>query len=244
MVLQWARKAAHNGKRVGFWTLEMTQDEVFDRIVASISPDLTSGWARGRKLSDHDFAQAYSARDYLADLPLGICADGAVTVPHIRLAAMKAKAQGKPYELIVVDYLQLLSSAQGEHHDNEAVRVSRISRALKLLAKELDIPIVVLCQLNREIEHGNGRRPRLADLRDSGAIEQDADAVVFIHRAYDANKPQTHGELVIAKNRHGMLRAIPIDFDGAHMRFVQLTLETDSPYGGAPSSKPHQQPVL
>jgi replicative DNA helicase len=141
--------------------------------------DLQSGRASGR------MENVLRARDELVQMPLFICDRASITVPQIQNMILKQGSQSnRKVEFVIVDYLQLLSSPEGSRgaKQNEAVRIGEISRGLKLMAKDFGIPVVVLSQLNREVEHRTGGRPQLSDLRDSGAIEQDADMVAFIHR--------------------------------------------------------------
>jgi replicative DNA helicase len=138
--------------------------------------------------------------------------------------------------LVIIDYLQLLSSPEGSRaaKQSEAVRIGEISRGLKLLAKDHKLPVVVLSQLNREVEHRTGNRPQLSDLRDSGALEQDADIVAFIHRRSAQGQvdqePERSAELIIAKHRNGPTGSIPLYFEGEYATYREMERVAESSY--------------
>ena len=176
------------------------------------------------------------ARDELVQMPLFICDRASVTVPQIQNMIVKQGSQSnRRVEFVIIDYLQLLSSPEGSRgaKQNEAVRIGEISRGLKLMAKDFGIPVVVLSQLNREVEHRTGGRPQLSDLRDSGAIEQDADMVAFIHRkmvaSADGDADLSSAELIVAKHRNGPTAIIPLHFQGEFAMYRELVRET-GPY--------------
>jgi replicative DNA helicase len=138
--------------------------------------------------------------------------------------------------MVIVDYLQLMSSPEGSRaaKQSEAVRIGEISRGFKLMAKDHSVPVVVLSQLNREVEHRQGGRPQLSDLRDSGAIEQDADIVMFIHRkmkpALEGEEEDRSAELLVAKHRNGPTGVVPLYFEGEYARFREMERATDSDF--------------
>jgi replicative DNA helicase len=140
-------------------------------------------------------------------------------------------------DFLIVDYLQLLSSPQDSRaaKQSEAVRIGEISRGFKLLAKDHGIPVVVLSQLNREVEHRQGGRPQLSDLRDSGAIEQDADMVMFIHRkmkpVMEGEEEDRSAELLIAKHRNGPTGVVPLYFEGEFATYREMERTTDADMG-------------
>jgi replicative DNA helicase len=191
---------------------------------------------RGNTLSADEFSKLANAAGELTDAPMYI--DDA---PGLSLLALRAKARRLAYaqhiKAIFVDYLQLMTCAGSESRQQE---VSEISRGLKALARELSVPVVVLSQLNRQPEAREGHRPRMGDLRESGAIEQDADVVIMLHReAYYHNEPewaQEHpdevnvAEAIIAKNRNGPTDTVRLSFDGNTTRFHNLAPGTG---GGA-----------
>ncbi len=239
LALNWVLRAAQErdgrpGHCGAFFSLEMSHEEVFLRLLAAQSQtnmkDLQSGRATDRL--DH----VMRCRDELVQMPLYICDRASITVPQIQNMVVKQGSQSnRRVEFVIVDYLQLISSPEGSRglKQNEAVRIGEISRGLKIMAKEFGIPVVVLSQLNREVEHRTGGRPQLSDLRDSGAIEQDADMVAFIHRKMipSANEePDNSAELIVAKHRNGPTAIIQLHFQGEHAMYREMVRETAS-YG-------------
>ena len=237
LALNWILRAAQerdgrSGHCGAFFSLEMSHEEVFLRLLAAKSQtnmkDLQSGRASGRM--DH----VLKTRDELAQLPLFICDQASITVPQIKNMIVKQGSQSnRRIEFVIVDYLQLLSSPEGSRgaKQNEAVRIGEISRGLKLMAKDFGIPVVVLSQLNREVEHRTGGRPQLSDLRDSGAIEQDADMVAFIHRKMmpsATEEPDPSAELIVAKHRNGPTAIIQLHFQGEFAMYREMVRETSS----------------
>lgn len=227
MALNWAEKSAESRMKTLVASMEMGQEELVDRLVATRS-SLQSGWSKWENLTDGQIAEAMRVRDSVLQLPL-FANDQAVLSPAmIRAQLAKAKAKGSPYSMLVVDYLQLMSNDDDAlaSRQNEATRVGVLSRAMKILAKEFQIPVVVLSQMSRDQEKSSDRAPRLSDLRDSGAIEQDADMVLFIYRKMVDGFPSDHGELLLAKHRGGACASIPIAFNGAKMVFEEARHET------------------
>ncbi|GLH72601.1 replicative DNA helicase [Geothrix limicola] len=239
LALNWILRAAQDrdgrpGHCGAFFSLEMSHEEVFMRLLSAKSQtnmkDFQSGKASGRM--DH----VLKTRDELAQMPLFISDLASITVPQIRNMVVKQGSQSnRKIEFVIIDYLQLLSSPEGSRgaKQNEAVRIGEISRGLKIMAKDFGIPVVVLSQLNREVEHRTGGRPQLSDLRDSGAIEQDADMVAFIHRKMvattDGDADLSSAELIVAKHRNGPTAIIPLHFQGEYAMYRELVRET-SPY--------------
>lgn len=239
LALNWILRAAQErdgrpGHCGAFFSLEMSHEEVFMRLLAAKSQtnmkDLQSGRASGR------LEHVMKTRDELVQMPLFICDRASITVPQIQNMIVKQGSQSnRRVEFVIVDYLQLLSSPEGSRgmKQNEAVRIGEISRGLKLMAKDFGIPVVVLSQLNREVEHRAGGRPQLSDLRDSGAIEQDADMVAFIHRKMmpsATEEPDDSAELVVAKHRNGPTAIIQLHFQGEFAMYREMVRETAS-YG-------------
>jgi replicative DNA helicase len=240
LALNWILRAAmsrdgRDGHCGAFFSLEMSHEEVFLRLLSAYSQtnmkDIQAGRAAGR------MQDLLKARDELATLPLLICDQASITVPQIQNMVLKQGSQSnRRIEFVIIDYLQLLSSPEGSRgaKQNEAVRIGEISRGLKLMAKDFGIPVVVLSQLNREVEHRTGGRPQLSDLRDSGAIEQDADMVAFIHRKMVASsadaEPDPAAELIGAKHRNGPTAIIQLHFQGEHSTYREMVRETAS-YG-------------
>ncbi len=235
LALNWVLRAAQerdgrSGHCGAFFSLEMSHEEVFMRLLAAQSQtnmkDLQSGRASGR------MEHVMRSREELIQLPLYICDRASITVPQIQNMVVKQGSQSnRRVEFVIVDYLQLISSPEGSRglKQNEAVRIGEISRGLKIMAKEFGIPVVVLSQLNREVEHRTGGRPQLSDLRDSGAIEQDADMVAFIHRKMvpsATEEPDNSAELIVAKHRNGPTAIIPLHFQGEFAMYRELERHT------------------
>ena len=220
LVLTMARNAAvdHN-KPVAIFSLEMSSLQLVTRLIASES-ELSAEKLKKGQLEDYEFQQLNDKIAKLSSAPLFIDDTAGLTVFELRAKARRLKEQHK-IQLIIVDYLQLMTIG-GESKGNREQEIATISRSLKGLAKELEIPVIALSQLSRAVEtRGGDKRPQLSDLRESGAIEQDADMVMFIHRpeyyniTEDTEGNSTTGiaELIIAKHRNG-----PVDF--AKTRFI------------------------
>jgi len=219
MGLQAAIGMARHG-RAAFYSLEMPRDEIRHRIVAQIAGVQIDDLERpGRHLSEEQWARISRARGVLTDLPLAID-DRAVLRPvDIRAHARTLSRRG-PLAGLVVDYLQLMSGQRGDQRKRYE-QVGEWSRSLKLLAKELDVPVIVLSQLNREIEHRSNPEPTLADLRESGSIEQDADVVILLHPVSpDGDGPDMDDVRAgVAKNRQGRTGVFTLVRRGELARF-------------------------
>jgi replicative DNA helicase len=155
----------------------------------------------------------------LHDVPLHIVDAGNVNIVDIRAKARRMRTGRQGLELIIVDYLQLMTSPLTRRPDNRQQEVAEISRSLKLLAKELHVPVIALSQLNRNPEARADKRPQLSDLRESGAIEQDSDVVMFIHRDDADPEKKRQTELIIAKHRNGPTGNIRLDFEPSLTQF-------------------------
>ena len=159
----------------------------------------------------------------LNDAPMYIDESGALTALDLRARARRLHRQCGKLGLIVIDYLQLMSGSS--HGENRATEISEISRSLKALAKELDVPVVALSQLNRSLEQRPNKRPVMSDLRESGAIEQDADVILFIYRdeVYNPETPEKGiSEIIIGKQRNGPIGTVRLAFQGEFTRFENL----------------------
>ncbi|PPU15828.1 replicative DNA helicase [Xanthomonas arboricola pv. corylina] len=204
--LQWASHAAALGRNVAVFSLEMSRNQLVSRLWSARSGvDQTRMRERGG-LTNEDWAALSEARNYFHGLPLAIDDCGSLPVDSMRARAarMHAKVDGG-LGLVVIDYLQLMTGQA--RHDNRTEEVSYISRSLKGLAKQLKCPVIALSQLNRSVESRTDKRPVMSDLRESGAIEQDADVIAFLYRddyyRGDACAAPGISELIIAKNRQG-----------------------------------------
>jgi replicative DNA helicase len=194
---------------VAMFSLEMSRWEIGMRLLCA---EARVPWdsIRNKRVGADDWSRIVQAAEVLHDAPLSIVDAGNVTLVDIRAKARRLSARRAGLGLIIVDYLQLMS-----HHrrvDNRQQEIAEISRGLKLLAKELDIPVIAVSQLNRDPERRQDKRPQLSDLRESGALEQDADVVMFIHR--DDSDPSKKGlaDLIVAKHRNGPTDTIPLTF--------------------------------
>ena len=209
------------GKRVAFFSLEMSKEQLASRVLSSEA--MVGGTKlRTGELSEGEWTRLVEAGDILSKADLYLDDTPGITVPE-----MKAKIRRlKDVDLVMIDYLQLMNSAQ--RIDNRVQEISEITRSLKIMAKELNIPVVTLAQLARAGEKRQEHRPVLSDLRASGSIVQDADIVLFLYRdAYYSNEAKSpeevdknSAECIVAKNRHGELRNVPLHWQGEFMRFT------------------------
>ena len=208
---------------VAMFSLEMSADEVVMRLLSAESRVSLEKLRTGR-LEDPDWAKLSQAMGRLAEAPLYIDDTAGINLMDIRSKCRRLK-QKHGLSLVIIDYLQLMQSHR--RVENRVQEVSEISRGLKILAKELDLPVIALSQLSRKPEDRarDDRRPQLADLRESGSIEQDADLVAFIYRdeVYDPDSPaKGEAELIVAKHRNGPLKTIRLSFLGHHSRFANM----------------------
>ena len=213
------------------FSLEMSQMELVQRVLAG-EAKVDSGRLRTGKLHDSDWPKLSQAMGRLAEAPLFIDDTPGITLMEIRSKCRRLK-QKHGLDLIIVDYLQLMQSHR--RVENRVQEVSEISRGMKILAKELDVPVIALSQLSRKPEDRTDRRPQLADLRESGSIEQDADIVMFIYRddVYHADSDaKGEAELIVAKHRNGPLQTVRLSFIGHHSRFANMA-RGPMPGGGA-----------
>ncbi len=220
MALQFAREAARQGKRTAFFSVEMGKEQLSIRMISQEGAVDTDKTKHGR-LDANDFLRIAESSRVLSQLPIEINDDSSITVQGMQRESRRLAAVGG-LDLIVVDYLQLMyNQEKGERRDLE---LAEISRALKGLAKELNIPIIALSQLNRELEKRADKRPMLSDLRESGAIEQDADIVLMLFREEIYNKdPMLKGtaELLIRKHRNGQCGTVHLVWEDRYVRFRQ-----------------------
>ena len=197
---------------VGFFSLEMSKEELVDRLLVA-QADIDAWKLKTGKLSDDDFTKLSDAMGELAEAPLFIDDTPALSVLEMRTKARRLQVE-HGLDLLIVDYLQL---ARSRNLENRVQEVSEISQGMKNLARELKIPVIVLSQLSRAVETRGGKKPQLSDLRESGSIEQDADVVMFLWREDDDNSENIM--LDIAKHRNGPLRSVPLHFKGDRIRF-------------------------
>ena len=206
-----------------FFSLEMSKEQLIDRMLADAS-GVDSWNIRTGNLSDEDFSKISEAMGEMAEAPIFIDDTPGLSVLEMRTKARRA-AHDQPLGLIVVDYLQLMQST-GDYKGNRVQEVSEISRGLKLIARELNVPLIALSQLSRLVESRNPPIPQLSDLRESGSIEQDADLVSFIYRPgyYEPDNPdmQNITDLIIAKYRNGPVGKVQLYFHPERLRFMSL----------------------
>lgn len=208
---------------VGIFSLEMSKDEVVDRLLSAQSG--VNLWKiRTGNMNDGDWVQLGEAMGILSEAPIYIDDTAGATVMEIRTKSRRLQAEHK-VGMIVVDYLQLMSG-RNSNSDNRVQEVSEISRSLKLLARELNVPVIALSQLSRNVENRDNKVPNLADLRESGSIEQDADVVMFIYRedAYkgaESRRPNI-AEVHVKKHRNGPIGKVDLYFDAEKASFRNL----------------------
>lgn len=206
-----------------FFSLEMSKEQLVDRMLADASG--VDAWnIRTGNLSDEDFEKLSNAMGEMAEAPIYIDDTPGLTVLELRTKARRA-AHDHPLGLIIIDYLQLMSGSGRSSSDNRVQEVSEISRGLKLVARELNVPVIALSQLSRSVENRHPQIPQLADLRESGSIEQDADIVAFIYREAYYN-PETERQnvtdLILAKHRNGPTGKVELYFHPERLRFMSL----------------------
>ena len=222
LALDFARAAAvSNGMTAAFFSLEMGRNEIAMRLLSAESRILFSDLRKGN-IRDEDWEKMSEAVDRLNDVPLFIDDSPNMSLMEIRAKCRRLK-QRHNLKLVVLDYLQLLSS--GKRVESRQQEVSEFSRTLKLLAKELDVPIIALSQLNRGSESRPDKKPQVSDLRESGSIEQDADMVMLLHRpeVYDKETERAgEADIIVAKNRNGPTRDITVAFQGHYARFQDM----------------------
>lgn len=210
-------------RTVLFFSLEMSKEQLVDRMLADAS-GVDSWNIRTGNLTDDDFSKLSDAMGELAEAPIYIDDTPGLSVLEMRTKARRV-AHDQPLGLIVVDYLQLMQST-GRYDGNRVQEVSEISRGLKLIARELNVPVIALSQLSRTVESRQPPKPMLADLRESGSIEQDADIVMFIYRQgyYEPDNPDVQNitELIIGKHRNGPVGTVQLYFHPERLRFMSL----------------------
>jgi replicative DNA helicase len=213
-----------DGKRGLFWSLEMGRQELLERLISAESRAPLHS-IRLRQVTDEHWQKIQRRISDIASAPLVLDDNPDGSVAALWTALWQAQATGKPFEYVVVDYLQLMTPAR--RMERRELEVSEMSRALKLLAKEFGIPVILVCQLNRGPEARKDRRPELADLRESGSLEQNADIVVLLHRedAYERESPRAgEADFIVAKHRNGPTATVTVAFQGHYSRFVDMAV--------------------
>ena len=235
-----------DGGKVAFFSLEMSSEQLATRILAERT-SINAHKIRQGDLDKHDFETLREATEELQNLPLYIDDQGGISVSQLAARARRLqRAQG--VDLIIIDYLQLLTGTSGKADVNRVQEITQITTTLKALAKELNVPVIALSQLSRQVEQRDDKRPQLSDLRESGSIEQDADVVMFVYREsyyLERTEPQADGgdpaaadkwaswrqrmdevygtaEVILGKQRHGPIGKVVLSFDANVTRFGNL----------------------
>lgn len=237
-----------NGGIVGFFSLEMSAEQLATRIIAE-QTSIPSNQIRRGGISESDFEKIKDYSIELQNIPLYVDETGGLSVAQLAARARRLKRQ-RGLDLVVIDYLQLLQGSTRRSQENRVQEITEITTKLKALAKELNVPILALSQLSRQVESRDDKRPQLSDLRESGSIEQDADVVLFVYREeyyHQMRKPlesnrekfaewlaeadKVHGkaEVIIGKQRHGPTGTVELQFDAAVTRFSSLAREARLP---------------
>lgn len=221
--LNTAFNAAKAGKSILIFSLEMSSSQILQRLL-SIKSGIGIQKIRNGFLNDDDWKKLVNASNFLGNFHINIADIPNITVMEMRAAARRMKAAGK-LDMIIIDYLQLIKGSN-LRIENRQQEISEISRSLKGLARELDVPVIALSQLSRAVEQRADRRPMLSDLRDSGAIEQDADIVAFLYRDgyYNEKNDITKGdtEIIIGKQRNGPVGTVKLKFISELAKFAEV----------------------
>jgi len=238
---------AANGGVVGFFSLEMSSEQLATRIISE-QTEIPSSKIRRGEISEHDFEKLVACSQTMQKLPLYIDQTGGISIAQLAARARRLKRQ-RGLDVIVIDYIQLMQGSSAKASQNRVQEITEITTGLKALAKELNVPIIALSQLSRQVENRDDKRPQLSDLRESGSIEQDADVVLFVYRDeyYMQNKEPEQGtaeyeewrlkfervrgkaEVIIAKQRHGPTGTVDLAFEGQYTRFSDLADESHLP---------------
>lgn len=236
-----------NGGIIGFFSLEMSAEQLATRILAERT-GISSSMIRRGGISEADFETIREHSIELQNLPFYVDDTGGLSISQLTARARRLKRQ-KGLDLLIIDYIQLLSGS-GKRSDNRVQEITEITTGLKALAKELAVPIIALSQLSRQVENRDDKRPQLADLRESGSIEQDADVVLFVyreeyylqskeprpgtpeHEKWQLDMSLVHGkaEVIIGKQRHGPTGTVDLQFDASVTRFGDLAQDAQLPH--------------
>ena len=222
MALDLCRAASiQNNLASVFFSLEMTRSEITMRLL-SAEAKVPLNHIRTGQMTDDDWARLARKMGEVESAPMFIDDSPNMTMMEIRAKARRLK-QRHDLRLVVIDYMQLMTS--GRKVESRQIEVSEFSRQIKLLAKELEVPIIALSQLNRGPEQRSDKRPLISDLRESGSLEQDADMVILLHREdmYEKESPRAgEADLIVAKHRNGPTRDLVVAFQGHYSRFVDM----------------------
>ncbi|MHA6643267.1 replicative DNA helicase [Mesorhizobium sp. A623] len=234
---------AANGGVVGFFSLEMSSEQLATRIISE-QTEIPSSKIRRGEITEMDFEKLVACSQTMQKIPLFIDQTGGISIAQLSARARRLKRQ-RGLDVIVIDYIQLMQGSSAKASQNRVQEITEITTGLKALAKELSVPIIALSQLSRQVESRDDKRPQLSDLRESGSIEQDADVVMFVYREeyYLKNKEPKPGteeyikwememndmrgkaEVIVAKQRHGPTGSVSLAFQGEFTRFSDLAEE-------------------
>jgi replicative DNA helicase len=232
-----------DGGQVGFFSLEMSAEQLATRIL-SAQANISSADIRRGNIHESQFSRLVDVSNTLSAMPLYIDDTGGLSIAQLAARARRLKRQ-KGLDLLIIDYIQLLSGSSRRANENRVQEITEITTTLKAIAKELNVPIIAISQLSRQVESRDDKRPQLSDLRESGSIEQDADVVLFIYReeyylknkepregspehlAWQSEMEKVHGraDVIIGKQRHGPTGTVQLSFEGQYTRFGNLAPE-------------------
>ena len=238
---------AVDGGVVGFFSLEMSSEQLATRIISE-QTEIPSSKIRRGEITEADFEKLVACSNMMSRIPLFIDQTGGISIAQLAARARRLKRQ-RGLDVMVIDYVQLMTGSSRRASENRVQEITEITTGLKALAKELQVPIIALSQLSRAVESRDDKRPQLSDLRESGSIEQDADVVLFVYREeyYLKNKEPKPGteeyfkweaemneargkaEVIIAKQRHGPTGTVPLGFQAEFTRFSDLAEESHLP---------------
>lgn len=231
---------ARNGGVIGFFSLEMSSEQLATRIISE-QTEIPSSKIRRGEITETDFEKLVACSQMMQKIPLFIDQTGGISIAQLAARARRLKRQ-RGLDVIIIDYIQLMQGSSARAAQNRVQEITEITTGLKALGKELGVPIIALSQLSRQVENRDDKRPQLSDLRESGSIEQDADVVLFVYREeyYLKNKEPDHGtpehvqwedkmrevqgkaEVIIGKQRHGPTGMVSLGFQGEFTRFFDL----------------------
>lgn len=234
---------AANGGVVGFFSLEMSSEQLATRIISE-QTEISSSKIRRGEITEMDFEKLVACSQTMQKIPLFIDQTGGISIAQLSARARRLKRQ-RGLDLIVIDYIQLMQGSSAKSSQNRVQEITEITTGLKALAKELAVPIIALSQLSRQVESREDKRPQLSDLRESGSIEQDADVVMFVYREEyylknrepklgteeyvkwenEMNEMRGKAEVIVAKQRHGPTGSVTLAFHGEFTRFSDLAEE-------------------
>ncbi|TDR32272.1 replicative DNA helicase [Aquamicrobium defluvii] len=238
---------AANGGVVGFFSLEMSSEQLATRIISE-QTEISSSKIRRGEISEMDFEKLVACSQTMQKIPLFIDQTGGISIAQLAARARRLKRQ-RGLDVIVIDYIQLMQGSSAKASQGRVQEVTEITTGLKALAKELGVPIIALSQLSRQVESRDDKRPQLSDLRESGSIEQDADVVLFVYREEyylknkepklgtedhikwenDMNEARGKAEVIVAKQRHGPTGTVQLGFQGEFTRFFDLAEDSHLP---------------